>query len=345
MMFARIKNAWTRFRSRQIVLELLVSVCLACLVWLYLHNRARNSIDHVAVPVEVQLATHQRDHFVLEISESRTVLVSFTGPHSRIREIRRKLQRGMLKANLTLTVPEGKRTEAMFSEMLHVDEDAIAVPIGVNVEIAQENIPITVHRLTDRTLPVKLECTGNARVSEIKIEPASVLVRGPKAVLDRASFLPTQPYGVEVSAQMQATADTNVRDQIALVTELDGRPIQTNPASVQFRLKAAPKQKIYDLVDVPIHFLFPKDSPWKARFGNHKESKVTLKLVGPATDETPPVLAFVDLTRGNLARGRNLEPLRLQLPKDFQLAQPATALVTFYLDELERTTATSRKNE
>ena len=170
-MFARIKNAWTRFRSRQIVLELVVSVCLACLVWLYLHNRARNA------------------------------------------------------------------------------------------------------------------------------------------------------------------------------TELDGRTIQANPALMQFRLKAAPKQKIYDLVDVPIHFLFPKDSPWRARFGNDKESKVTLKLVGPATDQTPPVLAFVDLTRGNLARGRNLEPLRLQLPKDFQLAQPATALVTFYLDELERQTATSRKGD
>ena len=46
-MFASIKHGWTRFRYRQIVLELLEAVCLACLVWLYIHNRARNSIDRV----------------------------------------------------------------------------------------------------------------------------------------------------------------------------------------------------------------------------------------------------------------------------------------------------------
>jgi hypothetical protein len=340
-MFARIKNAWTRFRTRQVVLELLVAVCLACLVWLYIHNRARNTIDRVAVPLQVQLANHQRDHFILEMQESRSVMVSFSGPHARIREVRRQLQRGLLKASMTLTIAEEKRAEAMFNEMLHIDEDAIAVPVGVKVEMVEENIPITVHRITERSLPVKLECTGDARISQIKIEPASVLVRGPKAVLDRASFLPTQPFAVQVSAESQVATEANVRDQVALVTELDGRPIQSNPAMVQFRLRAAPKQKIYELADVPIHFLGPKDSPWKARFANDKEGKVTLKLIGPAAEQMPPVLAFVDLTTGNLARGRNFEPLRLQLPKDFQLVQPATPLVTFYLDEIERPTAKS----
>ena len=335
-MLTRIQSWWERFRYRQIALELVVSVCLASLVWLYIHNRARNSIDRVAVPVQVQLALHQRDHFVLEVPESRSVMVSFTGPYARIREIRRKLQRGMLKANLTLTVPEEKKAEAMFTETLHIDEDAIAVPVGVKVEIADESMPITVHRLSERMLPVKLEWTGDALVSHIKIEPASVMVRGPKSVLDRASFVPTQPYAVQVNADTQANIEANVRDQIALVTELDGRAIQASPASVPFRCRAVPKQKVYELIDVPVHFLAPKASPWMARFDNDKECKVTLKLIGPATDQPPPVLAFVDLTRGNLARGRNLEPLRLQLPKDFQLVQPTTALVTFYLDEIDR---------
>jgi hypothetical protein len=341
-MFARMIERCTRIRFRQIVLELLVSVCLACLVWVYIHNRARNSIDHAAIPVQVQLAANQRDQFVLEIPESRTVMVSFTGPHARIRDIRRKLQRGLIKANLTLTVPEEKKTEAMFNETLHVDEDAIAVPVGVKVEIAEESIAVTVHRLTERTLPVKLESTGDALVSQIKIEPASVLVRGPKTVLDRAAFLPTQPYAVQASAGTQVPGEANVRDQVALVTELDGRPIQTNPASVQFRCRAVPKQKIYELADVPIHFLCPKESPWRPRFAGDRESRVTLKLIGPATEQTPPVLAFVDLSSGNLARGRNLEPLRLQLPKDFQLVQPTTSLVTFYLDEIDRATDKSQ---
>jgi ribosomal protein L11 len=335
-MFTPLKNAWTRIRSRQILLELLVSVCLACLVWLYTHNRTRNSIDQVPVPVQVQLASHQRDLFVLEMPETSTVLVSFTGSQARIREVRRKLQRGLLKANLTATIPDAKKTEAMFTETLQVDEDAIAAPAGVKVEIAQGSVAVTVHRLTERTLPVKLEVTGDAHVSHIKIEPASVLVRGPKAVLDHASYLPTKPYAVQVNLEAQSAAATEVRDQVPLVTELDGRPIVANPANVQVRFKAAPRLRIYELAEIPIHFLCPKDSPWRPRFGSDKDSKVTLKLIGPATEQAPPVSAFVDLTSGNLARGRNLSPLRLQLPKDFQLVEPATPLATFYLDEFEQ---------
>ena len=337
-MLERIKHAWTHFRYRQIVLELVVAICLACLVWLYIHNRARNSIERVAVPVQVALAAHQRDHFVLEMPESRSVMVSFSGPHARLREVRRKLQRGQLKANVSLTIAEDKKSEAMFNEIVQIDEDAIAVPVGVKVEIGHESMAVTVHRLMERTLPVKLETTGDARVAQIKIEPESVMVRGPKSVLDRVSYVPTQPYAVQVSAETQLTAEANVRGQVALVTELDGRPIQTNPASVQFRLKATPKQRIYELSDVPIHFLSGKDSPWRPRFADAKDGKVTLKLIGPASEQVPPVLAFVDLTSGNLARGRNLEPLRLQLPKDFQLAQPATPLVAFYLDDITITT-------
>ena len=49
----------------------------------------------------------------------------------------------------------------------------------------------------------------------------------------------------------------------------------------------------------------------------------------------------MDLTGGTFARGRNLEPLRLQLPKDFQLVH-TTPLISFLLEEPERPTATER---
>jgi hypothetical protein len=92
---------------------------------------------------------------------------------------------------------------------------------------------------------------------------------------------------------------------------------------------------MYELTDVPIHFLSPKDCPWQPRFEAEKECKVTLKLIGPVMEQTPPVLAFIDLTSGNLARGRNFSPLRLQLPKDFQLADPTPPLVSYHLDEID----------
>ena len=57
----------------------------------------------------------------------------------------------------------------------------------------------------------------------------------------------------------------------------------------------------------------------------------------------PPVLAFVDLTLGNFSRGRNLEPVRLQLPRDFQLVQNTAPLLAFTLEEPDRPTTTTLK--
>ena len=78
-------------------------------------------------------------------------MVSFTGAHAHIREIRRKLQRGLLKANVTLTVSDEKKSEAMFTETLHVDEDAIVVPVGVKIEIAEDSVPIYLWLLAAHT--------------------------------------------------------------------------------------------------------------------------------------------------------------------------------------------------
>ena len=61
--------------------------------------------------------------------------------------------------------------------------------------------------------------------------------------------------------------------------------------------------------------------------------------------EAPPVLAFVDLTGTQLFRGRNLEPLRLQLPKDFTLVESIPAVVPFYLEEMDRPTQASQTTD
>ena len=58
------------------------------------------------------------------------------------------------------------------------------------------SFPITVQRLSERTLPVKLEHTGDARVTQVRLEPPTVLVRGPKALLDRAQGIATTPYAL-----------------------------------------------------------------------------------------------------------------------------------------------------
>jgi hypothetical protein len=339
-MLTRLKAWWMAFRFRHIVLELLVSLCLAFLVWLYTHSRARTSIDHAQIPVQIQLAASQREQYALEVQGQARLSVSFTGPGSRLRELRRKLQRGQVQVTATLHIPEEKQNEATMTQVVRVNSSEVPVPPGVTAELAEEGlgIPVTLHRLTERTLPVRLDYAGDARVSQVLIEPATVRVRGPKALLERAAFIHTQPYSLPVSQEQNPSGESSLRDQVALVNELEGRPVQADPGTVQFRCQVVPKHKIYELKEVPVNFLCPVNFPWQPRFAGDKQSKVALRLIGPASEETPNVLAFVDLTSGSYARGRNLEPLRLQLPKDFQLVH-TTPLINFFLEEPDRPAA------
>jgi hypothetical protein len=334
----RIKAWWTTFRYRHIVLEAIVSVCLAFLVWMYTHSRSGDSTDFVQVPVQLQLPPNQRDHFAIESQGQTRVNVMFSGPYARIRELRRKIQRGAVQAIVIVTVPEEKQHENSYTDVARVSIADLSVPPGVTVELADDNasIPVTIHRLVERILPVRLDVTGEVRVSHVKIEPTTVTVRGPKAVLDRASFISTQPCSLPLDSEATTAGEPAAREQVDLVTELEGRPIQASPHNVQFRCKVAAKQKVYELHDVPVHFLCPAGFTLRPRFTDDRPGKVTLRLLGPAGEGPPPVLAFVDLSAGNCARGRNLEPVRLQLPKEFQLVQNTNPLVSFMLEEPDR---------
>ena len=99
-----------------------------------------------------------------------------------------------------------------------------------------------------------------------------------------------------------------------------------------FKSRLHPRQRTYDLTDVPISFLCPADFIWKPSFPTGHTGKVNLRVVGPAADENPQVQAYIDLTQGSFEAGRNREPLRLQLPKDYQQAGEEPRLVTFTLE-------------
>src|SRR5262249_55500114 len=178
-------------RFRHLVLEALVALSLAFLVWLYTHSRDQNSIDHVQIPVQIQLSQSQRDQYLLETAGPQKISVSFSGPSMRIRELRHKLQRGMVQANLMLVIPEERLNDAVYNDTLRVEAEHIPVPPGVLAEITDDSptVAVTAHRLIERLLSVKLDYTGEVRVTQLQVEPSTVLVRGPKQVLDQAAAL------------------------------------------------------------------------------------------------------------------------------------------------------------
>lgn len=326
---------WLRpssLRFRRTLLEALVSACLAFIVWLYLHSRVHHVLEHVQVPISLQLAPAHRDAYALEVPAVPKATLSFSGPHSRMRELKRKLFHSQIQVSLLYAIPDEKLKESTFCDVARLEGAHLNVPPGIQVEWADAHltIPITVHRLAERKLPVRLEHTGDVRLTQIKVEPPSVLVRGPKASLDRAQFVSTLPYNFAPPAEGDAV-ESQAKDAVGLVTELDGRAVSVTPAQVQFKVTVHPRKRVYEIVDLPVRFSLPDRFPWHARFEG--DGKIALRLIGPAGEEAPTVRAYVDLAQGGATRGRNVAPVRIELPKDFELVERRTPTAAFYLEE------------
>src|SRR5215471_948858 len=94
----------------------LIALSLSVLVWLYARNRDQEMLDNVPVPVQVILSPAQAEQYDLEVNGPSQVVASFAGPPSRIRELRGWLQRGELRVDLTLAVPEERQNESRYSD-------------------------------------------------------------------------------------------------------------------------------------------------------------------------------------------------------------------------------------
>lgn len=330
-----LQTFWWFFRQRQpMILEMLVALCLAFLIWLYAHTRAQDTIDNVQIPVTLQLAPGQQDQYDLDIRGPRKVTVSFEGPASRIRELRYSVQRGLVKALIPCSVPEERLKDSRFSEKIAIEPAHIAVPPGIRLVLMEEGnvLQVTFYRLVERELPVHLDHSPDVRVRPLQMDPATVMVRGPQEILDRARFMATQPYSFTQGPD--GTLDESiVQGQVDLVTEMGGRPVQARPAQVMFSCRVQPKQRTYELSDVPVLFLCPPGFPWSPTFGADQPGRVTLRIIGPPGDEPPVIHAYVDLSNGSFSQGRNSATIRVQLPRDFQLAPQNPQTVNFFLRE------------
>jgi hypothetical protein len=316
------------------LVSFLAALSLAFLIWLYARSRDQDTLDNVPIPVHVSLASGQADQYDLEVNGPSQIYASFTGPPSRIRELRNQLQRGELNAAVVLGVSEEFTHEARYSDTARVQASDIPAPRGLAVRVVEgrNQIPVTLHRLVERHLPVRFFHSPDERIREVAVEPATVLVRGRQEVLDRIRAIPTQPFSLPADLQTIPGQDSVTTEWVALVEDVEDRPIRTTPARVQVRFTIKPQKKIYELPDVPVSFLCPPGFALRPKFRDDRAARIHLKVLGPAGVETPTVTAFVDLTRRKFEPGLYAdEPIQVQLPKDFQLAQNAPRSASFQL--------------
>lgn len=314
-----------------------VALSLAFLVWLYARSRDQETLDNIPVPVHISLAGNQTDHYLVEVTGPSQVAVSFTGPPARLRELQGMMQRGDFHVDMMLSVPEDRQQEGHYLDTVHVESSDLHPPHGVVARIVEERnrIPVTLHRLVERPLPVRFDRSSEDRLGEVVIDPKTVLVRGPQEVLDRARSISTVPYPLSLPANRVDESREVMVGPVPLVQELEGHQVQVTPRAVQVRLTVQPRQKVYE-IDVPIRFLCPENFALRPRLiGNERSGRLTLRVQGPAAADPPVIFAFIDLTRPSLQKGLNDEPVRIQLPRDYQLAQEPPRSVGVELEPVD----------
>ena len=317
------------------IMSSLVAVSLAVLIWLYARSRNVDTLDSVPIPVQITLAADQANDYEMEMTGASQVPVSFMGTPSRLRGLRSLLRQGDLQASVTLRVPDDRLNDSRYVQDVRIDESNIQAPHGVTPLVLEgrNHVQVCLRRLVERRLPVHFSPVPEDFAGQMVIEPSSVLVRGPKEILDRTRVISTQPFNLpEIDAALEEDAFTG---SVPLVHELEGRRVQATPGAVKVRLTLKPGQKVYDLTDVPVGFLCPANFPWRARFvGGEEAGRISLRVLGPALAEPPAVTAFIDLTLPGRQFNSGLytdEPIRLQLPKEFELAQSPPRAAPFRL--------------
>jgi hypothetical protein len=316
------------------VLTPIIALGLAFLVWMYTRSRDLDVLDNVQIPIELQVAPAQADLYELEVKGPPQAPISFRGLPSRLRELRALLQRGEVRLQRTIAIPEEHLADPRYVDVIRLDASTLHLPPGVRGVIpeSQGRLHVTLRRLIDKRLPVRLDTTASDRVAEAIIEPKEVLVRGPKDVLQNAEAILTQLYTVPQREQGSEPLIMDTPDLVPLVRELGGRPIRTTPGEVSVRLTLRPRQKLHELMDVPVTFLCPANFPYRPQFNSEREGKISLKVQGPTSQERPAVIAYVDLTSRKFGPGLHAEePIQVQLPDGFQLAQETPRLSAFKL--------------
>jgi len=318
------------------ILTPVIALGLAFLVWVYTRSRDQEVIDNHPVLVDLEINPGQAAHYELEDPTPRTVHVSFSGPPSRIRELRAHLRRDEIHLKHTISIPEDRLQEDEYFDQLRIDPVQIPVPPGVVTTIleSQNRIPVKLWRVLEKQLPVRLVHDGPERVEQEILEPSVVTIRGRKQQLKNLEQWPTQL--LSISEKRAALQPVPVEETVALASDINGRTVRATPSAVLVRFTLKPRQTLREITEIPVQFLCPANFPYRVEFVNDRAGKVTVRVQGPASEDRPAVTAYVDLTARKFGPGLHAEePLRIQLPPGFQLVGEPPRLSSFRLVPLD----------
>src|SRR5207248_8311509 len=117
-------------------------------------------------------------------------------------------------------IPPDWRGEGRILDTVRVATADLRPPPGVRAQVAEglNRFPVTLRRIVERRLPVRVDHGLHDRLLHCQAEPDTVLVRGPQDVLDRASAVPTRPFIPPADETGSTLREVVVRGTAHLVT-------------------------------------------------------------------------------------------------------------------------------
>jgi len=325
----------------------IIALGLAFLVWVYLRSRDQE-VQSYPIPIEISLDPQQQERYSFDGKpENQTVRVKFYGLPSRLREVKDQVESRSIVLRHMVKVPQvvDQRQDNDYQEVIQFDGSSMSLPLGVHADInpVEGRLQVKLRRMMERTLEVQATVTTGSpqyEVDNVRLEPATIKVIGPKSVLEQMTQLVLDPWQPRLPSGLTMTEE-EVRGIVNLPSKIKQEQVKTVPDLVEIRARLKPALKEYELIDVPISFLCPPNFPYRPVFTSDRLGYIAkLKLRGPL-NKTPEsrVKAYVDLTAKqsqNLKTGLYAdEAIMLDLPDGFYLAQPQPRLSTFRLELIE----------
>ncbi len=223
-------------RPKNWVLKL-VSLFFALFLWYFVVGEDKVDMN-VTLPVEI--VNLPRD-LIISNQFKKQIEVTISG--------QRSLIRGMTEQHISRSIDLSKVKPG--TVVIQNNPDSISLPRGLSIlRVQPPTLTLLLDRLIQKELPIKPVLEGkvdrNFKLELVTVEPQTLKISGPQAILDKEEELETIPIdinGLDESVVKQASLALTHE-----ISDLIGEPV------VAVRLNLAPLKKEMEFTGIPIDF-------------------------------------------------------------------------------------------
>lgn len=168
-----------------------VAFLLACLLWYVQALERRERVSERQIDAPVTFVNVPQD-MAITSEVPRTLTVRVKGPLSRLQNL------DVAQTGVVLDLGDAREAE----QEIVVQGRDVSLPAGVEVlAVSPPGVPVRLERIVRRRVEVRARVTGEPAkglvVGQALTEPASALVSGPRLMLEKLSWLATEPVVVD----------------------------------------------------------------------------------------------------------------------------------------------------